>query len=91
MRFLLPVLLIFVPLIAYMIWFKLARETAEQEGDGTLPHWREAPWTWIVAGTLGLVCVALIALGLLSGDPPGKTYVPAKVIDGEVVPGHFDE
>ncbi len=90
MRYLLPVILIAVPLISYIIWYRLAREKARRLEEGTLPGWREAPWGLIVLGTLGLVIICLAVFGFVGPDPAGD-YVPARLEDGEVIPGYVTD
>jgi Family of unknown function (DUF6111) len=34
--------------------------------------------------------VSLVSWSILSGSEPGETYVPARVEDGEVVPGRTE-
>ncbi len=89
MRYILPVILIAVPLISYIVWYRLALEKAKKIKDGTLPRWQDAPWLWIVLGTLGLMILGLVTLGL-TGDDPWGGYVPAKYEDGQIVPGYVD-
>jgi len=91
MRYLLPVLLIFVPLISYLLWLKLAREKARLSEEGDLPGWRDAPWTWIVVGTAVLVSGLFVLLTFESDGDPRGTYVPARVEDGEVIPGYVED
>ena len=50
----------------------------------------EVPWVWLgIAGAV-LVALTFLLLAHFGGSPPGSTYVPAKVIDGTVQPGHFE-
>ena len=90
MRYLLPTLLVAVPLISYVVWYRMAVETARRREDGTLPRWRDAPWGWITVATVGLMALALVGFGLTVTDPDGS-YVPARLEDGEVIPGYVDE
>ncbi|MBC6440901.1 MAG: hypothetical protein GDA49_10955 [Rhodospirillales bacterium] len=66
MRFLLPVLLIALPLISYVVWYGYACRAAIRTGQRS-PGWREVPWTWIAIGTLASAVLALIAIGFLEG------------------------
>ena len=90
MRSLLPVVLVATPLIAYVVWYRLARESARRKAEGTLPGWRDAPWGLIVLGTLALLILVLVVFGLVGPDPGGE-YVPARYEDGVVVPGYVEE
>mgnify|MGYP001252902525 FL=1 len=91
MRYLLPVLLIAIPLISYLIWYAQARRKAELREEGELPAWRDAPWTWIVVGTAAVLSLALIGLAFDTGGEPRGTYVPAHVEDDEVIPGYVED
>ncbi len=57
------------------------------------PQWTDAPRLWFLVGTAVLLIIGLI--GLISfvtpnDDEPGRKYVPPAVVDGEIVPGHFE-
>ena len=41
-------------------------------------------------GTLVLRIIGVISFATPNGVEPGKTYVPPTVVDGEIVPGHFE-
>lgn len=50
----------------------------------------EMPWAWLaVAGGL-LLGVTFLALALFGGAPPSDIYLPPKIVDGQVQPGHFE-
>ncbi len=89
-RYLLPLVLVAVPLAAYVVWYRMAREAALRKAEGTLPGWRDAPWTFIVLGTLAALILVLAVFGLVGPDPGGE-YVPARLEDGVVVPGYVAE
>lgn len=90
MRYILPVILVAAPLISYIVWYRLTRDSARRKAEGTLPGWRDAPWGLIVLGTLALLIGVLVLFGLIGPDPGGE-YVPARYEDGEVVPGYVAE
>ena len=90
MRYLLPVLLVAVPLISYVVWYRLARDAALRRREGTLPQWRDAPWSWIVIATLAVLVAATLGLAAIDRNAPG-VYVPARFEDGQVVPGRVGE
>jgi hypothetical protein len=74
---LLEVALFLVPFIAFGAWWWLAA------GRG--------PSTMLVAAAAVAVIVLAVALVWFSGQDtlgPGKAYVPARVKNGEIVPGH---
>lgn len=66
-RNLIPLLLVGLPLVLFVVWLVLARRKERLAASGRLPHWQEAPWTWI-----GLaVGLALIALFVFLALEPG--------------------
>ena len=52
------------PLLVYWIYMLLARRKARLAGQGKLPGWQDAPWTYIV----GAICVLLIGGLILFGS-----------------------
>lgn len=79
---LLPFLL---PFVAYAIYWLLAKRAAAR---GKI--WTDAPWYWLVASGLVLMIAALGASAFWGGAPPGSTYIPAQVKDGQIIPGRFE-
>ncbi len=63
-------------------------------GDGVdsddRPYWTQGPWLWVIVGTLILLIIGLISFATPNDAEPGQTYVPPTMVDGEVVPGHFE-
>ncbi|MGQ0662514.1 MAG: DUF6111 family protein [Pseudomonadota bacterium] len=84
-EFVLPIAL---PTALYVLWLAAQRRRAERAGKGEPARWQDAPWLWLVA--LGLLFSAVLTVGLaLFGREEIKgTYVPPKLVDGEIVPGH---
>jgi Family of unknown function (DUF6111) len=74
LQYLLPLVL---PFLAWLIYARLTRKSGVND----------APWLGLAAAGVGLLVVSLVSWSLLSGSEPGETYVPARVEDGEVVPG----
>lgn len=71
--------LLLLPIILFLIWRRFRR--GEEETAGPVDY-----------GLLGLAVVIVIGLGVMAlstGGQPGDEYVPPRVIDGEVVPGHI--
>jgi hypothetical protein len=88
-RALLSYLLPFVPVIAFALWVYLARNRAAASG-GTVPAWRDGPWSWLIAGALLVGALAVLALALFDGADPSGRYVPPSYQDGAIVPGHME-
>jgi Family of unknown function (DUF6111) len=77
LQYLLPLLL---PFVAYLVYARLTRRAGLND----------APWLGLAAAGVGLLVVSLVSWSILSGSEPGETYVPARVEDGEVVPGRTE-
>ncbi len=82
MRYLLHAALLVLPLAVYLLYIRFVRRHQAVE-----PAWRETPWLWLMVAGLVLLTLSFLTLGLVGGDPPGGTYVPAHVEDGKLVPG----
>ncbi len=54
------------------------------------PQWTQGPWPWVLVGTLILLIIGLIGFAAPNGVEPGQKYVPPTMVDGEIVPGHFE-
>ena len=87
LHYVLPIVL---PFVIYGVWLALARRKARPAGAAATPDWRDAPWVWLLIAGGGLVAVSLVALALTGGNPPGETYIPPHLIDGEIVPGRTE-
>jgi hypothetical protein len=72
-----------LPFLVYGFWMYVVRRKKEASGG----LWDDAPWTWLMVGGFVLMIASLFAVGLLSGEDPGGTYIPPHVVDGEIVPG----
>jgi Family of unknown function (DUF6111) len=75
LQYVLPLVL---PFLAYLIYARLSHKTG---GVG------DTPWIALAAAGVGLMAVSLVSWSLLTGSDPGETYVPARLEDGELVPG----
>jgi hypothetical protein len=52
---------------------------------------RPTPWTWLFVSGLGLVAASFVIWGFQLPDTAKMVYVPAHVVNGQVVPGHFEK
>jgi hypothetical protein len=77
------VLPLVLPTVLYLIWRLLRRR-------GKVGEKISGPWSWLVLSGLGLVVLGFVVLGLAGGSPPGGTYKPPTLVDGEIVPGRSD-
>ncbi len=56
-------------------------------------QWTDTPRVWFLAGAVILLIIGLI--GVISFTTPNdselsRKYVPPRMVDGEIVPGHFE-
>ncbi len=57
------------------------------------PQWTDAPRLWFLVGAAVLLIIGFIGLisFVTSNDSElGRKYVPPHMVDGEIVPGHFE-
>jgi hypothetical protein len=78
-------LLFIAPFVVYGGWLAIARRRAKDHPPG----WDDAPLIWLSTSGLALVIGGLIWTAVLSGEDRDGTYVPARFIDGELVPGEI--
>jgi Family of unknown function (DUF6111) len=60
---------------------------ATREGVFDVSAWALPRLVWLTAAALILVIGSFLLLAEFGGAPPGSTYVPAHVVNGQVVPG----
>jgi hypothetical protein len=75
-------------LLPTLIYFAYVYIQRRRSGEGEILE--NAPIFWLLAAGAGLMLAALVVLGQWeTGELEGR-YVPPKVEDGKVVPGHFE-
>ena len=79
------VIFFILPFGIYAAWLLVTRGTIGGASD-----WPIRTITWLAMGGAALLIIALVAFTQFTGAPAGSTYVPAKVIDGVLVPAHFE-
>lgn len=84
LQYVLPILL---PTLVFIGWLALTRKPGETRAE-TLARVQDGPWYWLVISGFALMAAGLVYLGLSHGEPPGSDYVPPRVEDGRVIPGH---
>src|SRR5262249_53836666 len=84
-QFLEIVLPLVAPTVIYFAYMLIARP---RPGGNVLAF--DWPWLWLGLAGVGLVIVTFVAVALFGGASPAERYEPAKVIDGEIKPGHFE-
>ena len=72
-----------------MGWLFYARKRAKALGTGN-PKARDAPWSIMLMSGLAVMILAMVILGVWSGEKPGGTYLPPHVENGEIVPGRVE-
>ncbi len=78
-KFLLVLLPFAVPFLLYGLYY-LGLRLRRKSGAS------DVPWTILFVSGLTLTIITLFVYGITSVSEPGLDYVPARVIDGEVVP-----
>ena len=57
------------------------------------PQWTDTPRVWFLVSAVILLIIGLIGvIGFVmpNGSELGRKYVPPTMVDGEIVPGHFE-
>jgi hypothetical protein len=73
-----------LPFAAYGLWLLVTRRTV-----GGVAEWEVRTVTILsLAGAL-LMLAAVVFFIQYDRDPPGGTYIPAHMENGEIVPGHI--
>ncbi|MBN9022376.1 MAG: hypothetical protein J0H08_09865 [Rhizobiales bacterium] len=79
------VIFFLLPFGVYAAWLLATRGTVGRASD-----WPIRTITWLAVGGAALLIVAVIAFLQFDAHAPGGKYVPAQVIDGVLVPAHFE-
>ena len=87
LEYVLPIVL---PSLVYLAWLAHERRRIAREGMGKPLRWQDGPWPWLVGSGLALAVLVAIASALLGGSDIEGTYVPPRVEDGRIVPGHVE-
>jgi len=74
--------LFLAPFIIYAIFLRATQAGVLNAASWTLPR-----VTWLVIGALVLTIGSFVVLAQWGGSPPGSTYVPAHIENGQFVPG----
>ncbi len=82
---LIHILILFAPTALYITYLLLTRKLQLSRGQlaATL---RDLPWLRLIGSGLVLTAASLVALSMITGSDPEGTYVPPRIVDGEVVP-----
>lgn len=87
--FLIVLVLLLIPAVLYFGYVGIAKPSVDETGLPRQPV--IVPWAWLaIAGGL-LVVVAFLAYSLFGWGSGLGDYHPARIIDGNVEEGYFDE
>jgi Family of unknown function (DUF6111) len=78
-------LLVMFPILLYFSYVYLRRQGRPDEQILS-----DAPIFWLLAAGVALMLASLILFGQWEGGAPGKHYVPPRMKDGVVIPGHVE-
>jgi hypothetical protein len=82
-RILLTLVLPFLlPSALYLLWLAAMRRTAFASGWGALP------WSWLLGAGVVLTALILFIVSVQFGNAPGGTYIPPRVVGGQLEPAH---
>jgi hypothetical protein len=87
LEYLIPFLL---PLAGYSIWIWY-RNTYAENHDGAPPRFEEGPWPLMLFLGAILMFASMSYTALTSGGSADATYIPSRVVNGEIVPGRMVE
>jgi hypothetical protein len=73
-----------VPFAIYGLYYLLTRQRMAANAPQT-------PWSTLFIVGLSLVALSFVYVGLTEGESTSGVYVPAHVVNGEVVPGHIEK
>lgn len=86
-EFLLPVVL---PTVVYFLWAASERRRKARLDAGETLRWQDAPWLWLAGIGVALTAVLSAGLALFGGETIEGVYVPPRLEDGRIVPGHVE-
>jgi drug/metabolite transporter (DMT)-like permease len=82
------VLPLVLPTALYFVYMSLARRRGGASVADVRPT--DVPWSWLLVAGGVLVVITYVALYLFEDRGRGA-YHPARIIDGQVQPGYFDD
>jgi hypothetical protein len=74
-----------LPFAGYAAWLIATRGTA-----GSATDWPVRTVGYLAITGAAILVASLVAFTTFSGAPPGSRYMPAKIQNGRLVPGHFE-
>ncbi len=86
LTYVVPLLL---PAALYILYVIVARRILSWRGEAAA-QLRRLPWLWLAAAGVVLMGISLAAYSLSTGGDSHRAYVPPRVEDGKIVPGHLE-
>ena len=83
---LIHILILLAPTILYFAFLILTRRLQLSRSTAAA-QLRKVPWVRLLGSGMILTASSLVVWALLGGSDPEGTYVPARIVDGEIVPG----
>ena len=89
--FLLILLPIMIPTLAYMGWVFMQRRKAKAAGvPEDAPTIQEAPWGLLITLSAAMLIVGIVIFLFIDNRSDlGSVYIPPKIEDGRIVPGQY--
>jgi len=75
-----------LPTLVYLLWLRAARWS--EAGDAVA--WHKLPWVWLALSGVALTAVVLFVVTVGFGTAMPGIYVPPRVQNGQIVPGHIE-
>jgi hypothetical protein len=86
-RILLTIVLpLLLPAALYLLWVTTLQRARH---DGTI-RWTGLPWLWLAVAGGGLLAIVLFVVTVHFGAPQEGVYVPPRLENGHIVPGHIE-
>jgi hypothetical protein len=79
-----------LPSLLYLAWLAYENRRIARGEEGVLRRLEDGPWVWLFAAGV-ILAVAATALLAVVGEPGTEgRYVPPRVENGKVLPGHVE-
>lgn len=76
-------------LLPFAAYFTFAYFANRAEAQGI--RLQDMPWVWLAITGVSFVIVFFVVTGLMTGSDPSGRYVPPRLEDGRIVPGHIEQ
>lgn len=74
-----------MPFAAYALWLMMTRRSVTNPDD-----WQVRTIAWLALAGATLMVIVLVIFVHLEPGRPGGIYVPPRLENGEIIPGHID-